>query len=139
MSTDQVCKYDVTNETLYRECVTIPVPVEAGIWKLEVVKFLWKRKHFDFRSRKHFLYTWGRDVKAEALWRSWKRKQTRKQLTLYGVWSGSKKYSTSLFCKIFIVNLAIQKTQIIWRFQCIEQRYSLRLNFNGLCDTITIQ
>jgi len=41
---------------------------------------LWKRKHFEERS--------------------WKRKQTRKRLTLYGAESGSKKYSiasTSLF------------------------------------------
>jgi len=46
----------------------------------EVVKFLWKRKHFEERS--------------------WKQKQTWKRLTLYGAGSGSKKYSnssTSLF------------------------------------------
>jgi len=41
--------------------------------KLEAVEFLWKRKHFEERS--------------------WKRKQTRKRLTLYGAESGSKKYS----------------------------------------------
>jgi len=35
-------------------------------------------------------------VEAEALEeRSWKRKQTRKRLTLYGGGSGSKKYSTA--------------------------------------------
>jgi len=38
--------------------------------KLEAVKFLWKRKHFEKRS--------------------WKWKQTRKRLTLYGDGSGSK-------------------------------------------------
>jgi len=42
---------------------------------VEAVKFLWKRKHFEERS--------------------WKRKQTRKRLTLYGAGSGSKKYSTA--------------------------------------------
>jgi len=41
----------------------------------EAVKFLWKRKHFEERT--------------------WKRKQTRKRLTLYGDGSGSKKYSTA--------------------------------------------
>jgi len=40
---------------------------------VEAVKFLWKRKHFEEKS--------------------WKRKQTRKRLTLYVAGSGSKKYS----------------------------------------------
>jgi len=39
----------------------------------EAVKFLWKRKHFEERS--------------------WKRKKTRKRLTIYGAGSGRKKYS----------------------------------------------
>jgi len=57
----------------------------SGMWmkkrKLEAVKFLWKRKHFEERSwsrkqtRKHLTFwgagsifhkTWGRDVEAEA-------------------------------------------------------------------------
>jgi len=49
----------------------------AGMWRrkleaeaMEAVKFLWKRKHFEERS--------------------WKRKQTRKRLTLSGAGSGSK-------------------------------------------------
>ena len=37
-----------------------------------VVKFLWKRKHFDEKG--------------------WKRKRTRKQLALFGAGSGSKKF-----------------------------------------------
>jgi len=49
------------------------------MWKrkleAEAVKFFWMRKHFEERS--------------------WKRKQTRKRLTLYGAGSGSKKYSTA--------------------------------------------
>jgi len=42
---------------------------------VEAAKFLWKRKHFEDRS--------------------WKWKQTRKRLTLYGAGSESKKYSTA--------------------------------------------
>jgi len=42
---------------------------------VEAVKFLWKRKHLEERS--------------------WKRKQTRKRLNLYGAGRGSKKYSTA--------------------------------------------
>jgi len=40
----------------------------AGMWKrkMEAVKFLWKRKRMHFEER------------------GWKRKQTRKRLTLYG-------------------------------------------------------
>jgi len=101
----------------------------TGMWKrkleAEVVKFLWKRKHFEERSwkrnrtRKHLTFwgagsgsifhkTWGRNVEADAveavkfLWkrkhfeeRRWKRKQTRKWLTLYGARCGSKIYSTA--------------------------------------------
>jgi len=43
----------------------------------EAVKFLWKQKWKHFEER------------------SWKRKQTRNRLTLYGAGSGSKKYSTA--------------------------------------------
>jgi len=47
---------------------------KTGMWKrkLKAVKFLWKRKHFEERS--------------------WKRKQTRKRLTIYGAGSGSKNF-----------------------------------------------
>jgi len=47
---------------------------ETEMWKrkleAEAVKFLWKRKHFEERI--------------------WKRKQTRKRLTLYGAGRGNK-------------------------------------------------
>jgi len=42
---------------------------------VEAVKLLWKRKHFEEKS--------------------WKRKKTRKRLTLFGAGSGIKNYSTA--------------------------------------------
>jgi len=53
----------------------------------ETVKFLWKRKHFEERI--------------------WKRKQTRKRLTLCGVGSESKKYSAS--------STSLIETQKFWQ------------------------
>jgi len=42
---------------------------------VEAVEFLWKRKHFEESS--------------------WKWKQTRKRLTVFGAGSGRKKYATA--------------------------------------------
>jgi len=59
--------------------------------KLEVVKFWWKRKHFEEAGSELgsiFYKTWGRDVEVANF--LWKRKQTRKRLNLYGAGSGSK-------------------------------------------------
>jgi len=99
----------------------------SGMW-VEAVKLLWK--HFNERSwkRKHLTFwgaeveggsifhnTWGRDVKAD---RSWKRKQTRKRLTLYGAGSGSKKYSTASTSLLLLYRM--NKSNDFAQYSCVS-------------------
>jgi len=51
----------------------------------EALKFLWKQKYFEERSRK--------------------RKQARKRLTLYGAGSGSKKYSITSTSLVYTIHM----------------------------------
>jgi len=69
----------------------------------EVVKFLWQQK------RKHFEET------------SWKQKQTRKRLTLYGAGSDSKIYSTAstflMYALYFVFHFCTSTAQIFSFYQ----------------------
>jgi len=94
------------------------------MWKrkleVEPVKFFWKLRHFEERS--------------------WKRKQTRKRLTLYGSGSGSKKYSTAFtslipmnckcfFCMKFISNVfdKFSSCSFTWTRNAISVSQSKRI------------
>jgi len=82
---------------------------------VELVKFLWKRKHFKERS--------------------WKRKQTRKRLTLSGAESGSKKYSTASTSLVGCIESRRKNAISFYQLWACQQKWS-RMGFKPTPDWV---
>jgi len=82
-------------------CLPYPLLSAPMLWRKKLEANSEAILFWEARNGSIFHTAWGRDVEAVKFLRkrfeerSWKRKQTRKRLALYGAGSGSKQYSTA--------------------------------------------